>query len=76
MARRVPIHVQDPPVRTRAEAIIAGQSTETAAMQARLDSLRHVPNGDPDGFPALHGTRNPQQSDSWMRERMNCRCAS
>lgn len=60
MARLVLIHGRDPLVRTLAEEIIAGQTTEIAAMRARLDILRHAPDGDPDGFPALHGTRNSQ----------------
>lgn len=57
MARLVLIHGKDPLVRKLAEEIIASQTDEIAAMQARLEILRRAPDADPGGFPALHGTR-------------------
>lgn len=57
MARLVLIHGKDPLTRRLAEEIIASQNTEIAAMRARLEILRRAPNGEPGGFPALHGTR-------------------
>jgi uncharacterized protein (DUF305 family) len=57
MARLVLIHGKDPLARRLAEDIIASQTAEIAAMQARLEILRHAQDADPGGFPALHGTR-------------------
>jgi uncharacterized protein (DUF305 family) len=57
MARLVLIHGRDPLTRKLAEEIIASQTTEIAAMRARLDILRRDGGADPGGFPALDGTR-------------------
>lgn len=57
MARLLLIHGRDPLTRTLAEEIIASQTTEIAAMRARLEILRRAPDVGPDGFPALEGTR-------------------
>lgn len=57
MARLVLIHGRDPLVRQLAEDIIAGQTTEIAAMRARLVRLRAGRDAEPDGFPALGSTR-------------------
>jgi uncharacterized protein (DUF305 family) len=59
MARLVLIHGRDPLVRALAEGIIAGQTTEIAAMRQRLTRLRAGGDADPDGFPALGSTRGP-----------------
>lgn len=53
MARLLLLHGRDPLTRQLAEEIIAGQTVEVAAMQARLAALR----GPADEFPALGGTR-------------------
>ena len=57
MAKLVLVHGRDPLVRALAEEIIAGQTTEIAAMQARLGRLKRGGDADPDGFPALGSTR-------------------
>ena len=57
MARLALIHGRDPLVRALAEEIIAGQTTEIAAMRERLKRLRAGRDADPDGFPALGSTR-------------------
>ncbi|HLN86451.1 MAG TPA: DUF305 domain-containing protein [Candidatus Limnocylindrales bacterium] len=57
MARLVLIHGKDPLTRRLAEEIIASQSAEIAAMKERVAILRHADDPNPDGFPALHGTR-------------------
>lgn len=57
MARLVLIHGKDPLTRRLAEEIIASQSAEIAAMKQRVAILRHADDPNPDGFPAIHGTR-------------------
>ncbi len=59
MARLVLIHGRDPLVRQLAEEIIAGHSTEVAAMRERLARLNGGGDVQPDGFPALGSTRGP-----------------
>ncbi|MGX9964910.1 DUF305 domain-containing protein [Roseomonas sp. F4] len=53
MARLLLLHGRDPLTRQLAEEIMAGQTVEVAAMQARLAALRRPG----DEFPALGGTR-------------------
>ena len=55
MARLVLLHGRDPLTRQLAEEIIAGQTTEAAAMRARLAALQ-APAGGED-YPTLGGTR-------------------
>jgi uncharacterized protein (DUF305 family) len=62
MARLQLLQGRDPLVRQLAEEIIAGQSTEIAAMQGRLQRLRSGEGVSPDGFPALGATRGPAGS--------------
>jgi hypothetical protein len=57
MARLLLLHGRDPLVRQLAEDIIAAQRAEIAAMQARLAILARGQDADPDGFPAISGTR-------------------
>ncbi len=57
MALLVLKHGQDPLTRQLAEEIIASQQAEIASMQARLQALERGQTPDPDGFPALTGTR-------------------
>ncbi|WP_237763289.1 DUF305 domain-containing protein [Thiobacillus denitrificans] len=57
MARLMLIHGRDPLTRKLAEEILASQTTEIAAMRARLEILRRAPDADPGAFPALSGTR-------------------
>ena len=57
MARLVLIHGRDPLVRQLAEEILAGQTTEIAAMRERLARIRAGRDSEPDGFPALGSTR-------------------
>lgn len=53
MARLLLLHGRDPLTRQLAEEILAGQTVEVAAMQARLAAL-HSPA---DEYPTLGGTR-------------------
>jgi len=57
MARLLLIHGRDPLTRKLAGEIIASQTTEIAAMRARLEILRRAPDAGPGEFPALDGTR-------------------
>jgi uncharacterized protein (DUF305 family) len=57
MARLVLIHGKDPLTRRLAEEIIASQTAEIAAMKQRVAILRRADDPNPDGFPAIHGTR-------------------
>ncbi|MCL4456554.1 MAG: DUF305 domain-containing protein [Nitrospirae bacterium] len=57
MARLVLIHGKDPIVRKFAEEIIAAQQVEIKAMKQRLTILRKRADPEPEGFPALGGTR-------------------
>jgi uncharacterized protein (DUF305 family) len=57
MARLVLIHGRDPATRRLAEDIIAGQTTEIAAMRRRLAILRGSARPADEDFPALGGTR-------------------
>ena len=57
MARLVLIHGRDPLTRRLAEEIIASQSAEISAMKQRVAILRRADDPNPDGFPAIHGTR-------------------
>jgi len=57
MARLVLIHGKDPLTRRLAEEIIASQTSEIAAMKQRIAILRRTDDPNPDGFPAIHGTR-------------------
>ena len=53
MARLLLVHGRDPLTRQLAEEILAGQTVEVAAMQARLVALR----SPADEYPTLGGTR-------------------
>lgn len=59
MARLLLVHGLDPATRRLADDIIAGQTTEIAAMKGRLAVLRGEtrPQGEP--YPELGGTRGP-----------------
>ena len=57
MARLVLIHGRDPATRRLAEDIIAGQSTEIAAMRQRLAILRGEHRSTEMQYPELGGTR-------------------
>lgn len=57
MARLVLIHGKDPLTRRLAEEIIASQTAEIGAMRQRIAILRRAADPNPDGFPAIHGTR-------------------
>jgi uncharacterized protein (DUF305 family) len=60
MARLVLIHGKDPLTRRLAEEIIASQTAEIASMKQRVGTLRRSDDPNPDGFPAIHGTRGPK----------------
>jgi uncharacterized protein (DUF305 family) len=57
MARLALIHGTDPLVRKLAENIISSQTTEIQTMKRRLKILSKQKDADPEGFPALGGTR-------------------
>lgn len=57
MARLVLIHGKDPLVRKLAEDIIAAQKVEIETMKRRLTILQKGMDMEPEGFPALSGTR-------------------
>lgn len=57
MARLVLIHGTDPLVRKLAEDIISSQTSEIQTMKRRLKILSKQKDADPEGFPALGGTR-------------------
>ena len=57
MARLILIHGKDPLTRRLAEEIIASQTAEIGAMKQRIAILRRADDPNPDGFPAIHGTR-------------------
>lgn len=57
MARLALVHGRDPATRRLAEDIIAGQTTEIAAMNRRLAILRGDIKPADEEFPALGGTR-------------------
>jgi len=60
MARLALVHGRDPVTRKLAEEIIASQQVEIEGMQRRLTRLRGGgQEADPEGFPALGGTRGP-----------------
>lgn len=58
MARHALIYGKDPLVRKLAEDIIATQQIEIETMKSRLLILQKKPDPDPDGFPAIEGTRS------------------
>ena len=61
MSRLVLQHGTDPVTRKLAEEIIASQRVEIEGMQRRMDDLKRGENRiNPDGFPALGGTRGGQ----------------
>jgi len=62
MARLVLIYGKDPLVRKFAEDIIAAQQAEIESMKRRLEILRKRTDIDPEGFPALGGTRGQTES--------------
>ena len=57
MARLLLVHGRDPATRRLAEDIIAGQSTEIAAMRQRLAILRGERQPGEMPYPELGGTR-------------------
>ncbi len=59
MARLVLIYGTDPLVRKIAEDIIATQRTEIEAMKQRVKILKAGHELEPEGFPAIGGTRGP-----------------
>ena len=62
MARLVLEHGTDPVTRKLAEEIIGSQRVEIEGMQRRLLALRHgASRTDPDGYPALGGTRGERK---------------
>lgn len=63
MARLALIHGTDPMVRKLAEDIISSQTSEIQAMKGRLKILSKQKDTDPEGFPALGGTRGTTGKD-------------
>ncbi|MDP1759378.1 MAG: DUF305 domain-containing protein [Thermodesulfovibrionales bacterium] len=61
MARLALIHGTDPLVRKLAEDIISSQTTEIQTMKRRLKILSKQKDADPEGFPALGGTRGVKE---------------
>ena len=61
MARQVLIHGRDPHTRRLAEDIIASQTIEIEGMKRRLAVLRGEARSNEDDFPALGGTRGPEE---------------
>ena len=61
MARLVLIHGTDPMVRKLAEDIISSQTSEIQAMKGRMKILSKRKDTDPEGFPALGGTRGVKE---------------
>lgn len=61
MARQVLIHGRDPHTRRLAEDIIASQTIEVEGMKRRLAVLRGEARSNEDDFPALGGTRGPEE---------------
>ena len=57
MARLLLIHGTDPLVRKMAEDIISSQTLEIQAMKRRMQILSKQKDANPEGFPALGGTR-------------------
>lgn len=55
MARSLLVHGRDPLTRQLAAEVLAGQTTEVAAMRARLAVLRAAKDGQE--YPSLGGTR-------------------
>lgn len=64
MARVLLVHGRDPATRRLAEDIIASQSVEVAAMKRRLEILTTGDGSNDEAFPALGGTRGPEQPPS------------
>lgn len=62
MARLVLIYGKDPLTRRLAEEIIASQTTEIATMKQRVAILRRADDPNPEGFPAIHGTRGTKSN--------------
>ncbi|MHB8708391.1 MAG: DUF305 domain-containing protein [Desulfuromonadales bacterium] len=61
MARLVLVHGRDPLTRKLAGEIIASQIVEIEGMKRRLAILQANPRPRPGEFPALDGTRGPDQ---------------
>jgi uncharacterized protein (DUF305 family) len=61
MARLALIHGTDPLVRKLAEDIIASQTSEIQTMKRRMKILSKQKDTDPEGFPAIGGTRGVKE---------------